>query len=622
MSRINDTNSYHSNGKTSQLIIISKSRKSSEKQIQNFLTINDGKNKIIYELGIQEINSKKLKKTFSTLKEALLKYSNSTGRMVKPNKKINIFPKRNKLNLTINSENEYKNKNKKGHNINNLETCNILITNDNNINNKDKNNNELIHVIDNDKSSNSSNKENKNNILEKNKNNNEIKIDDDNNEMEDSFNLNLEGLKIMSIEKINNEEKNLNNIAHKNLISQNYFNNIKHTKNKIEEEYKIYKSEEIKNPIKQKSDKAVKSISDYKSKLNENINILESEISENKRYLNLNTKNRASKNNNNLITEERQLNIEKEEEEKKEEEDNYEENLNNIIDKDDYYKYVVQTKEDEDYFNCNICDYSYINSQMFIPECNVHYFCKRCSKNYYEDKIDDGIRHLFCPFLQCKKKVNLEKLKPFISQDHYSKLKLYNRTLENLEENKLTLSRLKTENNKENIELYSRKHVIDVNTNKNFYQYKGIKDYFCPFCNEEALFLLTNNHFYKCLNCLSKICKYCFKEFNNRHIDINNPERCKVYNRCWENNNQEQNKFYTFLLQLFLVLATYYLTFAGIFILLKNVSFNKFKTNKHKISFKFILCYIFSILIFIVIIPFIILLYPYFPAITAIFDCY
>ena len=57
---------------------------------------------------------------------------------------------------------------------------------------------------------------------------------------------------------------------------------------------------------------------------------------------------------------------------------------------------------------------------MFKPECNVHYLCKRCTKNYYEDLIDDGVKELLCPFMKCKKGIDLNKLKTFISEKHYN----------------------------------------------------------------------------------------------------------------------------------------------------------------------------------------------------------
>ena len=102
MSKINNTNSYDNDGKSSKLIIISKSRLSSAKDNSNFMTIYEGDKKITCDIGKENIQKKKLKKVFSTLKEALLKYSSSTGKLDISIKKMNNIPKRNKLNISIN----------------------------------------------------------------------------------------------------------------------------------------------------------------------------------------------------------------------------------------------------------------------------------------------------------------------------------------------------------------------------------------------------------------------------------------------------------------------------------------------------------------------------------------
>jgi hypothetical protein len=588
MSKINDINPHFNDRKKSNIMIISKNRISTEKDVSNYMTVFEGNKKITCEIGKENIKKTKINKAFSTLKETILKYSNSTGKL--NTNIINIYPKRNKLNISVNTEKVYQKPNDP--NINTIETCHGLITNENK--NKD------IQVIEND--TNTIEKENKNN-----KNNNEIDED------EDSFDFNLKGLKIVNIEEI--YDKNINNNNNdRNVISQNYFKNIKkiRERNVYDRKWEIYKSEEIKRTFK-RSDKAEKSISDHISKLNENIQIIESERSENKKSIILNLNKRNKINNNiikSLISEERELNTEEKEKEREEE-------------KERDYKSNIQSMKDEDYYNCRICEYSYIESAMFLPECNIHYLCKRCTKNYYEEIIDEGNKELFCPFLQCKKGVNIEKLKTFISDRHYMRLCSFNQNLENLEENKLILSRLKTDYNKDNFELYSKKHVIDINSNKNFYKYKGCSDNFCPFCSEKTLFTQTNNYFYRCLNCLTKVCKFCFKEINNnRHFDMNNPGRCKVFHRFISINEKQNNCLLVFLLQLFFVIVLYYFTFIGTFISLRDTLFNVFDVNKKRNCFGCIFIYCFTIIIFILLIPFIIIIFPYFPSISAVFDYY
>jgi len=112
--------------------------------------------------------------------------------------------------------------------------------------------------------------------------------------------------------------------------------------------------------------------------------------------------------------------------------------------------------------------------------------------------------------------------------------------------------------------------VIDINSNKNFFNYNSAKDGYCPYCYEESLFSKTNTHYYKCLNCLRKICKYWFKEFHVRHMNINYNLHCKVFYRGDEEDNRKKSKFVTFLLELFFVFAIFYLCLAGSFSLLEN----------------------------------------------------
>ena len=200
MSKINNTNSYDNDGKSSKLIIISKSRLSSAKDNSNFMTIYEGDKKITCDIGKENIQKKKLKKVFSTLKEALLKYSSSTGKLDISIQKLNKIPKRNKLSFSKNNgiENNHQNKGL----LNTIETCNELINNENN---------KEIKIIDKNKRGNFSKEIKKRELLESNYNNKS----ESNNREEDSLDFNLEGLKIINIEKLNNNK----NINHQNNIN-------------------------------------------------------------------------------------------------------------------------------------------------------------------------------------------------------------------------------------------------------------------------------------------------------------------------------------------------------------------------------------------------------------------
>ena len=304
--------------------------------------------------------------------------------------------------------------------------------------------------------------------------------------------------------------------------------------------------------------------------------------------------------------------------------------INNVIKKTsltlDQKKANYITIQNNNIYNtykmCQICEHTYTLAKFFVAECNVHYICKRCTKNYYEELIEDGIKDIFCPFINCKAKIIIDKLKNIISQEHYKRLNnIKNNNYMDIDKNNFIFTRLKTNFDMEKIDLYTKKHVIDINSNKNFYEYNREKEGYCPFCYEKALFTKTNTHFYKCLNCLSKVCRYCFKEFNERHININinYSEHCKVYYRLDEEpkNNIILNKLF---MQFFFVFATFYLTFAGSFYFFKNIFFTMFNAYKKRNIIKYFIGYFFTIIFFVISFPFIFLLLPYFPSILSLSD--
>ena len=270
------------------------------------------------------------------------------------------------------------------------------------------------------------------------------------------------------------------------------------------------------------------------------------------------------------------------------------------------------------YKACSICEHLFPMTRLFLPECQVHFFCKRCSKSYYEEIIENGIKEMVCPFTKCKIQVDLEDLKKIISKEHFN---ILINNIKNIKEtqNKFCFTKLKTYIDNENLELYTQKHVLDINSNKNLYNYNNVKGVYCPKCCTNSLFSKTNTFFYKCLNCECKRCKYCLKDFDERHMDSSFINHCKVYYRL-DDEKKDLKLSYFYFLQLFFVFATYYLCFVGAFLLLRNLFFYLFDIKKKRYIFFYSLSYFFSIIIFIIIIPFIVLFYPYFPSILALLD--
>ena len=265
---------------------------------------------------------------------------------------------------------------------------------------------------------------------------------------------------------------------------------------------------------------------------------------------------------------------------------------------------------------CQICEHSLPIQRLFSSECKQHYLCKKCAKYYYEDIIESGIREMFCPLIKCKKPVNLEDLKSIISEEHFRIL------TQNLDKNQknLLFTKLKTDPIQETLELYTEKHVLDVDSNKKFFNFNSMKGVYCPYCNKDALFTKGNSHFCKCLNCDCKICKYCSKKFTNDHLDLNNPTHCKVYYRYNDNPKQNNSFCNKYLLELFFVLATFYLSFVGAFLLIKGFFYKFFNMKDNKNCIKYTFLYLFTFICFLVTIPFIFIFFPVFPSLLALFD--
>ena len=267
------------------------------------------------------------------------------------------------------------------------------------------------------------------------------------------------------------------------------------------------------------------------------------------------------------------------------------------------------------YKTCSICENSTPASKTYVSECAMHFICKKCAKNYFEEQIENGETDLHCPFLYCKKTFPKILTKNFLSEEHYLLLE------KNNNKNKMMLAKIKSNVNYEQMKMYSKNNVIDINNNKILFNYNKSKDIFCSKCKIDALFSKANNYFLKCLNCGHCECKYCFKDYINGHFDINNAMHCKVYYRRKDDYTQIK-PFIFFLLQLSLVFAIFFMIYISIFLNIKLFLQNKFRIYRNKTScffyyFNIFFIVIISITILLIVFPFIFIFYPYFPLILS-----
>ena len=454
-------------------------------------------------------------------------------------------------------------------------------------------------------------------------NNENIKVKDISNYNDSNYSkvINTNNRKNNFILNINKNDKN-NKIGNIMLSKNNLFN------------YQTSLNENIKKPS---------NFSDISGSLKKNIiqniyneNIINDNISENKKLIVIHHQKKII-NSSNLDSIKINQIINKKESEKKELKPINNNINNNLIEaKDGLNKKIEENKK----IFCFICEKSYNLNKMFSPKCNAHYICRKCIKSYYEDIFENNNFLLKCPKTNCNEEIELNILKNIISQTHYEmfinmqkknkeKFNSINSFNNNIRELYLKDTKLlfNSKIKNENIKLYSQNHVLDINSNEKLYLYNKNKDIYCQKCFKPTLFTKINGFFIKCLNCDNKICKYCLKEFNNYHMDIMYENHCKVYYRKDDDfyfNNT--SKILVYLLQLFYVLAMYYLSFAGIFYIVLNflqkiIKFSYRKYNNKCILFIiYIFFYFFSFIALLACSPFIVVIHPFFPSILSLID--
>ena len=525
---------------------------------------------------------------------------------------------------------------------------------------------------------NDKNSDNHNDNDDENIENMEIKIKDENNNENMNIKMNLNENKLIESGLVSKE--NFNNTKNKNLKKRdNIFDKYKseeikqlNSNSSQNNTYINVKNNNFVDKNAQKSDRAIKSIYsdaqeqeiDYNTKKSKLIfdslrvdcetnNKIKRLISE---YDEQNEKNRE----NELISERKSeskssktIKVDEDDDENEEEEeikkdknnliessnfdaaiikkDNNKENFSKFKEEFDEYKRIENSKNIKQikslpvkqisyvYKICSICEQPFSISRLFCAECQIHFLCKKCSKNYYEDIIENGNKDMLCPFTKCRQPMDIEDLQNIISKEHYN---ILINNLNNFKESqtKFCKTKLKSTFDQENMQLYTKKHVIDINSNKKIFEFNNLKEVYCPNCFKETLFSKTNTHFFKCLNCGCKRCKYCLKNYNARHIDSTYIEHCKVFYRTDDYFNPDSQKCLKIFLQIFFVFASYYLCFAGAFLLIRNIFFVIFGIKKNNKIFLSIFAYLFTIICFIIVIPFIFFFYPYFPSIMALSD--
>ena len=269
---------------------------------------------------------------------------------------------------------------------------------------------------------------------------------------------------------------------------------------------------------------------------------------------------------------------------------------------------------------CLICERTFTIQKLYTANCKIHKICRKCIKNYFEDIIEQGERNLKCPIYSCKENFNKLILKQIISENHYNLLDGKPNIFTYSSSYQISSKYNLIPKEQEKYKLYTQRHVLDINSNENFFMYNKAKNQFCPNCGEPALFSKIKGNFIKCLNCFHKICKYCMKGFDQNHMDIASEDHCKVYYRIEGDINKPRNCFMNYLIQLFFIISSFIFMFIGGFLTIRNGIKWFFCVKNDSKCFLWLIVYFFSIIFFICAIPILLILFPYFPVFIAIFN--
>lgn len=680
MSKINDSYSTNKEGKSSKVIIISKRGINSAKERVNF-TLKEGDMKLTLQIDNQNINQRKINDVVTIMKSNFLYNSQSYG-ILQENDNLNTYLKKKNILRSLNRKTPIKisnidttrnliqsiekskasndDENNKNELITQSRKENIIFKNIKIGNRKDDDIDNITNILIN---------ENEMTISAKGKDDkkDKDKVSDKKSGdlIYDAYNINENTAGLISRNYFNMAK---NNNKKDEKVYEYKSEEIKQINSNTSRLYESVKNNNFMEKNNQRSDRAAKSISDHEFDKNPRIvsklildstnNYKETQcqrlITENEESIKGSDKNKNDKNNESKSSKTIKIdeNDESDEDDKmKIGQNNINKNLNlynlkfepnnnkklNLIDDDKKKENSPKDKKEKDrilkqiitnkslnrqnmtYKICSLCEHIFPLIKMFVPECEIHYLCTRCVKNFYEDEIENGKKEMKCPFLNCQKAVDLEDLKNIISKEHFNLLCENNHEIVTETQNKFIFTKIKTNIDKKDLQLYTKRNVIDISSNKSFFNYTNAKGTYCPNCFKDSIFSKNNSHFFKCLNCLRKKCKYCFKDFDDKHMDINMVNHCKVYYR-YEDDLNRGNKLFDLLMQTFFVFACFYICFAGSFLVFRRLFFFIFRAKSTGNILLYIIVYIFTLIFFLISIPFLVVLYPFFPSIMMVTD--
>ena len=281
-----------------------------------------------------------------------------------------------------------------------------------------------------------------------------------------------------------------------------------------------------------------------------------------------------------------------------------------------------------DYYNafqCLFCEQIFkVDEITKLIKCE-HKFCNKCGEYFYYDLINKGYftQNFKCPYFKCNKEISYNVIELLISKNYdtlrINQIKQDNEMITNRnfiyreKENNINYNLINNNIIERNDKILKNKNIVDINNlNSNYIFYLQSKKslILCPECGQNALYKNASKYFLKCLYCKNKFCKFCVKLLTENHFSKDNIQRCRVFFRI--NQFHKKNIFLIFIKQIFLIIAGYLFLMSFFINKIKNIYHNK---SEISIISKLIIS-IFYFGIFIINIPFFIVIIPYYPILS------
>ncbi len=301
------------------------------------------------------------------------------------------------------------------------------------------------------------------------------------------------------------------------------------------------------------------------------------------------------------------------------------------------YSKITQRSFNDDEFikikpKCIICNKLYPFRDIIYSKSCKHIFCYECIKQYFINLILKGETDIFnfkCPVPNCNGVYNKEIINDNIPIPFMEYLNNKKNNPMNYSINKLNEISKKNDNNLDYfLDEYSKKNVLNINSNKIFYLYSKSKNNICPKCYKNSLFSKKGKKYKVCLLCRKRFCKFCQNEYSEYHFEKGYADYCKIYFKLNDNEYNKNTIGFCFKFTLSLIykiigILIIYFGF-GKFInrqLKKCLFYNEnyiFKNNDFCLFFiiKFIIYIILVTILYFVLFVFVILIIPYFPLIS------